>query len=153
MLFFGGIWTWKNFDKVDSVLEPVGAAIFAILFLMPFTFPGIAILTFVLFAMDQKGSRSVWYYALVWAAAGMCFAIYSPKPAAVLLPITLPAGALIGVVYWAMTGRVAGRPELFLNDFFDRPLRSQLAIWVGVMFAAVAVSWIYIEAVKSVGPI
>ncbi len=152
MFFLSGTFLLAKGSKIESALEPIGAAIFLLFFLLPYTVPGIAVLLLVLSLMDLRGLRRPWHYVVAWVIVGGWIVVLPQGSDWARLLGALPVLAVTGVVYWALAGRVAGEPEYLLSDYFNLPLATQLAIWACLVIAAIAATWILTEALKTIGP-
>ena len=93
-------------DEFGSLMKVLGAVFFLIMFLLPYSFAALAILTVSLFILDRLGVRRVWPYVLLWIIVGGILTQISK----ITLPIALPVAALTGAIYWVLAGRVAGKP-------------------------------------------
>ena len=143
---------YRHFNGIGSGQEVFLGVFFFLLIGLPSKLLEVSVLAVVLLVMDTKGLRGVWHYALVWGVSvAILLFISSAQMSKELLIYTIMA-ALIGIVYWALTGRTAGQPGYVYDHFVKLPFTAQIAIAVAAVCAAIALRWAYFEALKNIGP-
>lgn len=126
-------------DEFGSLMKVLGAVFFLIMFLLPYSFAALAILTVSLFILDRLGVRRVWPYVLLWIIVGGILTQISK----ITLPIALPVAALTGAIYWVSAGRVAGKPGFALKDIKTQPFIVRLAAGAAAAYIAFVVfGWV-----------
>lgn len=127
-------------DNNDSLGFILGNTIILMFFLLPFTLIVIFVITVANYILDRIGVRRVWPYVLFWTVAGGLFSLKFK----IALPIALLIAVLTGAVYWVLTGRVAGKPEISFKNFKTQPIITKfLAYAAGAYIAFVVVGWLF----------
>ncbi len=139
VLFLVAAITIDKLDEFGSLLKVLGGVFFLMMFLLPYSFAAIAILTVSLFVLDRLGVRRGWPYVLLWTIAGGILTQISKFT----LPIALPVAALTGAIYWALTGRVAGKPGYSLKNLKTQPFIVRLAAGAAAAYIAfIVLGWV-----------
>lgn len=153
LLFFVAAFLQDPATESDTVFTAIGNALFVLVVLGPISLPWILVLAAALAVMDARGLGRLWQHVLVWSANGLVIGAISAKAAATSLLVLLAQSALVGVVYWGLAGRLAGKPETLLTEFADRPPREQLVLAVAILATLAAAVWVIRESVKAFGPV
>lgn len=129
----------NNIELLNNLMRTLGIVFFLIMLLIPYSLAAIAVLAASLFILDRIGARRVWPYVLLWTVAGGIFTLKFK----ITLPIALPIAVLTGAIYWALTGRVAGKPGFALKDIKTRPFIVRLAAGAAAAYIIVVVAgWV-----------
>ncbi|NIL95556.1 MAG: hypothetical protein GTO62_00005 [Planctomycetales bacterium] len=115
-------------------LHAIGSLIFMLAFFLPYSAPLVLGIAWALMAMDQLSLRRLWHSVLFWSVLGILPAIKQP--------LALPLAALTGLIYWALVGRLAGRPGYAWQSIKQGGLLPKALAGLAAVYAAyVLASW------------
>lgn len=96
-------------SQIENPARFLGSIIFAALFLAPFSIGALLIVALIMYYLDMRGRNRIWLYIVIWSVPGLLLSFVALH--------ALPVAMVTGAVYWALTGRVAGTPEIGIKNF------------------------------------
>ena len=136
-------------EAFRGLMYHIGASIFLFAFTWPRSLPILLAVCGALMVMDRLGLRKPWHYVLFWCVLGAVLSLKSWT--------TLPIAASTGLLYWALTGRVAGAPgynwlSIKSGGLLPKVVAGTAALYVAFVLTSWMVFWAKMAWVSAFPP-
>ncbi len=138
----------------QDISKVMGGFFFVSVLSSPVLLPALLLLLGALIYLDSRNNAKLWPYVGVWvlvAIVGERMLVgFVPSPMNSQFLIYAPLSVGLGLIYWALVGQAAARPEISISNFSSQPLAKQI---VAVAIAPIAASVVFLLSTSATDPV